>query len=162
MGRNATWTNEDGLVVGFGAHESDEGGQNFGGKGPVNVHIYKIEDATNLASAVAASDGKPATIPAGAVVTSAKLYVRTAFTSGGAATLDLEFMKLGGTTYGANGIDAAIALTAIDAEGDIVSCDGADVSTPVAPLSEAVWVTANYNTAAFTAGAADLVIEYVL
>jgi len=57
-----------------------------------------------------------------------------------------------------NGIDAAIAVTAIDAIGDKVACDGVLIDTVIA---ENQYVSAKGHASnAFTAGAADLVIKY--
>lgn len=90
-------------------------------------------------------------IPSGSYIVSATLYVSTAFTSGGAATLDI------GSVADPDGFDVDIALTAIDADDDEVACDGAFIGTTLSADAE---VIASYETAAFTAGEAELVVVY--
>ena len=92
----------------------------------------------------------------------------TAFTSGGSATLTMGLWNDDGdgtySVYDADGIDATIALTAIDAIGDHVLCDGAKVGSGSGVLagtgSRDLYVSALYATAAFTAGEAELAIVY--
>lgn len=99
-------------------------------------------------------------IPANAFITKATLEVTTAFTSGGAATLTIGLVEPDGTPIDPDGIDAAIALTAIDAVGERVLCDG-DLVTGLAGIGAAAGqIIATFGTAAFTAGAATLTIEY--
>lgn len=64
----------------------------------------------------------------------------------------------------ADGIDAAVALTAIDAIGEIVQCDGAVVNGTIAVGATAngdCYIAPSYNTAVFTAGKGLLTIEYI-
>ena len=159
MARGNTWTNKDGLVVGFGTHSRDYVGQATSDTGAVNELVFEVH-GPSLGSTIAAPTGHEATIPAGAIIHDAQLFVDTSF-AGDTATLDMEFVKLAGTTYGANGIDAAIAVASLIA-GFTVECDGVDVDASAVPLTEAVYVSANYNTAAFTAGHATLVVRYVV
>jgi len=153
------WTNEDGLEVRFGidrATSAPTGGTSAEEK----VHVFDIADATELGDTdTAAASGDAAFIPAGAIVKDAYLVVDTAFTSGGSAVLDLGFKEADGTNIDDDGIDAAIALGAIDADDDVIACDGALVGTRLANDS---YVMATYDTAAFTAGAAKLVVKYVV
>lgn len=97
-------------------------------------------------------------IPSGASIVAATLYVTTAFDSGGSATLDLGFLKADGTELDYNGIDVAIAETAIDAVGDVVNCDGALVGGAL--LTEGGYPSYGVNTATFTVGQGRLLIEY--
>ena len=67
MGRDSTWTNDDGLVVGFGTRttSNDEAG-NVRTSGLVEEYVIKIDDATALADAdTAAAPGNYVGIPAG-------------------------------------------------------------------------------------------------
>jgi hypothetical protein len=100
-------------------------------------------------------------IPAGAIIVNADLVITDAATSGGSATLTIGTYNAAGTVVDADGIDAAIALTAIDADGDVVQCDGAQVSGVVTVGSAPVYIGALYGTAAFTAGSAVLIVEYI-
>ena len=165
MSRNATWTNQDGLVVGFGTHSEDNDVVAVTGDGAVKT--YKLEfNGVDLVDTIAVANLKPqsALIPRGASIQSATLTVVTAFTSAGSATLDLGLF---GTTVvdDADGIDVDIALTAIDAIGDVVICNGAVVGGVVAvgaTANEDCHLTASYETAVFTAGSAILTVEVIL
>ena len=85
----------------------------------------------------------------------------TAFTSGGSATLGIGAYNSAGSAIDADGIDATIALTAINATTKAVACDGALVGGAVMTGAADAYIKANYGTAAFTAGAAKLVITYI-
>lgn len=159
--RKTTWTNKDGLYVGFGAREAEANtGSNHGGASAIRTMTLKI-GATALKDAVAAADlENAAVIPAGALLLSANLFVTTAFTSGGVAVLDIGTYKAAdNTAEDDDGIDAAIALAALGAGASIV-CDGADINTVV--TGEGFKISASYDTAAYTAGEATLVIRYLV
>ena len=96
-------------------------------------------------------------IPANARIVRATLRVITAFAGG--TSYNLGLYERDGTVIDADGIDAAVALTAIDAIGDVVLCDGALVGLLVGTGSEAgqLLVAA---TGTFTAGKAQLEIVY--
>jgi hypothetical protein len=165
MARGNTWTNSDGLVVGFGTHSEDNDVVAVSGSG--NTKIYTVEvTGTDLVDTFAAANIKPqdALIPRGSQIKSAVFQVHTAFTSGGSATLDLGVF---GTTVvdDADGIDVDIALTVIDAIGDIVICNGALVGgvIPVgATANEDCYIAPSYETAVFTAGTGTLTVEVIL
>ena len=159
-----TWVNDDGLVVRFGTEQgtADKAGSPRTA-GDVSELVVKITgtDVPSTDAPVSTQVG----IPDGAYLMSATLYVSTAFTSGGAATLDIGlFNDDGDGTYSANdadGIDAAIAITAIDADDDEIACDGALVGTTLAGTGDRpLYVSYGYGTAAYTAGEAELVIQY--
>lgn len=168
MSRDNTHT-FDGLVVGYGTHtvDNDVGTVNDGG----TVKQYRIElsDATALedtdAITVASIPPQSVLIPRGSVIKSANFSVTSVFTSGGAATLDIGFYSAAAVVDDANGIDADIALTAIDAIGDIVACDGAVVGgvVPVGATSNSdVVVVFGFEAAVFTAGAGVLTLEVIV
>ena len=115
---------------------------------------------TEVPSSVATPQDHDAFIPAGSYITSASLIVTTAFTSGGSATLTIGTYTQAGAAVDADGIDAAIALAAIGAY-KAVACDGAAVGCTATVGGADVYVEAIYGTAAFTAGEAKLVIEYI-
>jgi hypothetical protein len=170
MSRAATWTNKDGLVVGFGTHSEDnEILTKVGGTGADAT--YKIDIVgVNLVDTYAAANTPPqsAVIPRGSYIKSATLHVTEAFTSTGSATLDIGLWTHGLATDvvdDADGIDVDIALTAIDALGDVVLCDGAVVGAlvPVGRTGDGDCVVApSYETAVFTAGKATLTLEVIL
>ena len=115
---------------------------------------------TEVPSSVATPQDHDAFIPAGSYITSASLIVTTAFTSGGSATLTIGTYTQAGAAVDADRIDAAIALAAIGAD-KAVACDGAAVGGTATVGGADVYVEAIYGTAAFTAGEAKLVIEYI-
>lgn len=167
MPRDNTWTNSDGLVVGFGTHTEDNGVQAVtGDSGTVRTYTIELPDATLLEDTdsitVASIPPQAVAIPRGSVLNRATLHVTTAFTSAGAATLDIGFYSAAAVVDDANGIDVDIALTAIDAIGDIVICDGALVGgvVPLGATSNSdVYVVFGDEAAVYTAGAATLVLE---
>lgn len=115
---------------------------------------------TDLASSAATPQDHDAFIPAGSFITSASLIVTSAFTSGGAATLTIGAYTQAGAAVDADGIDATVALAALAADKG-VACDGALVGGTATVGGADVYIEANYGTAAFTAGEAKLVIEYI-
>ena len=169
MGANEFWTNSDGLNVRFGLEKGAAVKQgHLSTMGDEKQAVFTIT-GTDLTSSDAVLETHPSVgIPDGAHIISATLYITTAFTSGGSATLTIGLMHDDGdgtfSVLDADGIDATIALTAIDAIGDHVACDGALVGSAAVAIAgtgdRPVYVSAKYATAAFTAGVAELVIKY--
>lgn len=169
MSANEFYTNSDGLNIRFGLEK---------GAVATSGHVSTMGDeseahftitGTSLTSSDALLETHSLTgLPDGAHIISATLYVTTAFTSAGAATLTIGlFNDDGDGTFSVNdadGIDATVAITVIDAIGDHLACDGALVGSGAIALAgtgdRPLFVSAKYATAAFTAGAADLVIKY--
>ncbi len=157
-----SYTNADGLFI---LTDRDQG--TVGGEGVTAVaHRQSLVidiTAANTALTFGAANIDPLApqIPAGAIIVNADLVVTAAFTSGGSAALNIGTYLASGTAVAATGIDSAIALTAIDAIGDVVQCDGAQVSALVTVGTAPVYVGWEADTALFTAGAAKLIIEYI-
>lgn len=165
------WVNDDGLRIRFGAGEALV---SRGGELPYASahHIVEIE---LLASDLKAHDDAtdPTTvldwstrIPTGAFLEKAELEVITAFV-GATATLDIGLVTASDqeaafTDEDDNGVDAAIAVTAIDAIGDTIACDGALIGTTLGSDSGGYLVSAEANTATFTAGEARLRLYYFI
>lgn len=153
-----TWNNDDGLYVRFGTTKTVEanGGESTtdGKKRTVTVR-FKYSDLAAAGTEKILLEG--VTIPSGAFLESATLTVLEAFdSSGNTATLSLGLIDSDRlTAWDADGIDATIAETAIDAVGDVITCDGALIGTV---LSNSVpgYITATVGTEAFTAGKAEL------
>ena len=160
-----SWTNSDGLVVRFGTDKGTEknSGTTEDGVHRTLVHKFAFGDIAN--TDVTAADPESPFLPADSVITRATLYVTTAFV-GATATLDIGLKVAAGTNTDDDGIDGLIAVTALDAIGDTINCNGAYVAS-VGNLT-GLRITANqyimttWDTAAFTAGAATLVVEYLL
>ena len=108
-----------------------------------------------------ANDATVQSIPAHAWIKKATLHVIELFTSGGAVTLDIGLYESDGTVIDLDGIDAVIALAAINEVGERVLCDGALVDNTGGIGAAAGQVVAVEGTSTFTAGRAVLVIEYV-
>lgn len=152
------YTNADGLRV---LMHGDAGQVRKVG-GTADEQLRVIIDLATLGTSVTVNDIDvyDAVIPAGSVITSATLAITDAATSGGSATLTIGTYGEDGTAIDADGIDAAIALTAIDAANDVVRCDGAQATGVAGKLAVDAHVKAIYGTAAFTAGTAVLLVEY--
>lgn len=157
-----SYTNADGLYI---LTDRDQGG--VGGEGVTAIAhrqslVIDITAAnTGLTFGAANIDPLAPQIPAGAIIVNADLVVTTAFTSGGSAALNIGTYLANGTAVAAAGIDSAVALTAIDAIGEVVQCDGTLVSGTATVGTAPVYVGWEADTALFTAGAAKLIIEYI-
>lgn len=164
MARDAVWSNKDGLVVGFGTRTPVyNGSYSVAADSAAGVsklyYRFRGEDLADAVSATGDSIVQAPVIPNGSIIKSATLYVTEAFV-GATAVLDIGVYNSAGTAVDDDGIDAAVAVTSIDAIGDTIACDGADVGTVVA-TSGGVKIAASYDTAAFTAGEALLTVEFV-
>lgn len=169
MSSNEFWTNDDGLNIRFGLEKgtaSVEGKlSTLGDEEQVVVTI----DWDNISNTDAPVATHPLVgIPTGAHIISATFYVTEAFT-GTSGTLDIGLWHDDGdgtfSVYDLDGIDAAIAVTAIDAIGDQVACDGVLVGSGAVALAgtggRPLYVSAKEHASnAFTAGTGDLVIKY--
>ena len=150
-----SYTNADGLRV---LTRGDQGVTREGG-GTADHKLVLELDLASLGTSVTV-DPYDAFIPAGAVITDATLVVTNPATSGGSATLTIGTYNAAGTAIDADGIDGTIALGAIDADNDVVRCDGAQVDGVGGKLAANAYVKAIYGTAAFTGGTAKLIVEY--
>lgn len=160
MSRQNTWTNDDGLVVGYGPRTSsnENAGQvaHLGGNREV-LHVNLDYDNLPAAPSTAPSM-KSVPIPAGAVIVRADLNVETAFTSGGATTLTIGLVNSAGTAIDADGIDATIAKAALTANTNIV-CDGALIGANIGTADG--YISTTTASGPWTAGDAVLTIEYI-
>ncbi len=170
MSRDTLWTNQDGLRVGFGTHSQDNDVLAVVEGGTVKQYTIELPDATLLedTDAITVAGSIPpqsVLIPRGSVLKSATFSVTDIFTSGGAATLDIGFYSAAAVVDDANGIDVDLALTVIDAIGDIVVCDGALVGgvVPLGATSNSdVVVVFGFEAAVYTAGAGVLTLEVIV
>ena len=151
------YTNSDGLQQQYGTRGVLSGAKEAAG---VSVKKYLILDfnGVGLVDSAPVLDLSAARLPAGAYVISATLLVETTFT-GATATLDIGTFKASdGTALDIDGFVAAAAVATLTAGADIAGA-GAQIGTIIA---EDTYVVATYNTAAFTAGKARCVIEYMM
>ena len=154
-----SYTNADGLQVltnGAAGVAANNGTTAVSAK---KTLVVTLADATELGTGITTPDDQEAFIPSGSYITSASLLVTTAFTSGGSATLTIGTYEQDGTPIDADGIDATIAVADL-AANKAVACDGAQVGGTALVTADS-YIKAKYATAAFTAGAAKLVIEYI-
>ena len=159
----ATWTNDDGLEVRYNLSRTTENVTGVNAHTPFKTITHHIVGTDLPDTDNAAAGGDDAFIPAGSVITRAFVYVKTAF-AGDTATMDLGLKLAAGTAISADGIDADIAVTALDAAGDTILCNGtyiADGDLTGVRLSADAYISASYETAAFTAGDAILYVEYL-
>lgn len=158
MGKASNWTNQDGLVVGFGARTAEVNSAakvSLGGKR--QQVVFKIKASELADTDVASQLVNGVVIPAGALLESAKLYVTTAFV-GATATMDVgTYLASTGVAVNAAGIFAATAVAALGANA-VVTGAGALIGTVLASNQK---IGATYNTAAFTQGEANVVVEYI-
>lgn len=171
MPRERTWSNSDGLVVGFGTHTEDN---RVPGVTAEKGTPYKVAKAFLVATtledvgSVTAASFYPQSIrlKRGSRITRAHFQVHEVFVSAGGGTLTIGTYRAQtpGTVDDQDGIDATIAVAAINAIGEIVVCDGALVNgtVPVGATSDSdVEIVFTRATAAFTAGTGTLTVEYV-
>ena len=162
MTRASTWTNADGLVVGFGPNTPQLTGadaKNYGGIGGAKTALTKF-DWKNLNAA--ATINVP--VPAGARILDVRLVVDVGFTSTGSNTITV------GDGSDADGyITASSATTAnMATAGAVITVDGAytiaDTDT-TAPQIKAYSAADTIDLASaqtdWSAGAATLVVTYL-
>jgi len=156
-----SYTNADGLRV---LTNDDQGVVKTQGTAPTGMTQVLVMDITFTALGTTFTstniDLNNPFIPAGSLIKRADLVMTTAATSSGSATLTIGTYNAAGTAIVAAGIDSAVALTAIDAVGETVRCDGTHTTT-AGYIADNAYIGAIYGTAAFTAGVGKLYIEYV-
>lgn len=156
------WTNNDGLRIKFGAEKTVPalGGESStdGMNRTVTLNV-DWDDLAAFGTEKVISEG--VFIPSGAVLLSSEFHVSTAF-AGTDATLTLGLVDEDRVTeYDADGIDVAVAQTALTAGATIVN-DGAAVGKVIANSGTPVMITATVGTADFTAGKGQLVVKYYI
>lgn len=157
-----SYTNADGLRILTDNDQGAVGGEGVTARASRQTLVIDIT-AANIGASFGASDIDPLApaIPAGAIIVNADLVVTTPFASSGGGTLTIGTYTAAGAAIDADGIDNAIAVTAIDADGDVVQCDGAQVSGLVTVGNAPAYVGWLYGTAVFQSGAGKLIIEYI-
>lgn len=167
----ADYLNSDGLVQRYGPSEvgPSKGGE-YRHLGPYRTLTLDIPDLTLLLTAAnPAIIDDVATLPKGAFIRRVTIINTTVATSGSStATLDIGTVKRDMVTEGDyNGIVAAAALATYNSLGETVFITGptstgagALVGTTAGTDSGGYYITANYNTDVFTAGAVKIIIDY--
>lgn len=159
-----TWDNEDGLIIRFGTERAevlDAAGGTANAAYKTLVHKFAFGDIAT--TDVTVPNPNEAFLPADSVMMRATLYVTTGFV-GATGVLDIGLKTADGTNTDDDGIDAAIAVTALNVVGDTILCNGdliVDGDLTAVRFTEAQYIMTTWDTAAFTAGAATLVVEYL-
>ena len=158
-----SYTNADGVYVLTGV---DQGAVRPNGTTDEAVRRTLVIDIdfTQIPTTVTSANINPldAFIPANSIITNATLVMTTAAASGGAATLDIGTYTSSATAVAATGILAASALSTVNTQYAVVRPAGTLVSGAVTTGTAPVYVVPKYNTAAFTAGAGKLFIQYIV
>lgn len=157
---SGTWMNGDGLFVEFGTTKVaiDPVGEykTYGDFREVNVRIPDMTVLTSSA-AIISNNFK---FPIGERIARVDVITDVACTGAG-ATFDLGLQKDDRSTeLDYNGLVAALPLASIDAVGETTSLTAgstyAGVLLGTSTTDVGAYLTANYNTAAFTAGALNI------
>ena len=154
------WMNDDGLYIKFGTEEATvtPAGE-YNQLGPLHYIEAEInwDELEAFDTLTILSD--TVKIPTGVFLEAASFEVVTAFVGSG-ATISFGTLDTDRTTeHDEDGIDAQIATTSIDGEGDTITCDGALIDT-VLDNSTPMLLTALVETADFTAGKGFLRVYY--
>lgn len=170
MARGNTWTNPDGLIVGFGTHSSDNNvSAVVSERGNLRV-LRQLITGTDLVDTFAITNSSPqdVIIPRGSIILRANFQVITAFTSGGAAVLDIGTFTKGLATDvvdDADGLVAGMTIAELTSIGEVHILDGALVGASgqtavgATGLGDCV-IAPSWGTAAYTAGTGILTVEY--
>lgn len=160
------WTNADGLPIRYFREEGETAdfGRVPAADGTRNVIEWDLV-STKLNGTTGTQYGTPATVavPVGATIVRAFVVVDTPFVSGGSSTLDIGLQRKDGTEIDNDGIFAALAKSSLDTIGERTEGTGAlVVATGGGKLAYNGYLYVKANSAAFTAGKARLIVEYVL
>lgn len=149
----ASWTNSDGLTMYYGPEEvtaSKTGEFMFRDKNRITE--AKIVGTELNAFGTITYLNRNVSLDVGEIIERVELYVDTAFTSGGAATLDVGLYRTSGVAYDDNGFIEAQAVAGLTKGATIV---GAGELINDTLLYKSILVC-RVNVANFTAGAARL------
>lgn len=159
---NNVYTNADGLSIRFGTESARTvpvgSPQQAGSKQQLQA-LISFDRLEAFGTVTLLDPLFQCAMPSGSIITSANLVTEVAFTGSG-ATLDIGVCDPSGTAIDADGIDSAIAVTAIDSVGETVTNDGALVAG--AALTNDGYLTATVGTANFTAGKGLLTVNYII
>ena len=170
MSRGNTWSNSDGLVVGFGTHSEDNEVAAVLSSNGGRVVLQREIVGVNLSDTYSATDFVPqeVVIPRGSRIIRASFQVVLAFTSGGAATLDIGVFTKGLATDvvdDADGLVADMSIAELTSIGEVHVLDGALIAASgqtavgATGLGDCV-IAPSYETAVYTAGKGILTVEY--
>jgi len=162
---STNWHNNDELFIKFGTNEATPA---TGGEHRYDGLTHQIElniaDLTTLADANAIIDSN-IKLPDGALLNKVTIITTTAAT-GSSATLHLGVIDEDRASNGdPDAIIAAAPVTDFAAIGDTVTyTQGSDEHGALigTVLTKSLYITAGYETAAFTAGGLKIILEYFM
>jgi len=171
MSRDATWSNKDGLVVGFGTHSDDSEVAAVVSSANGRVVVQREIVGVNLSDTYSASNFIPQehVIPRGSVIIRGTVQVLVAFSTGSSPTLDIGLFTKGLATDVvdvADGLVADMSAAELTSIGEVHILDGAQIATAgqtavgYTGLGDCV-IAPSYETAAFTTGKLLLTLEYI-
>ena len=171
MSRDATWSNKDGLVVGFGPHSDDSEVAAVVSSANGRVVVQREIVGANLVDTYAIAQFMPQehVIPRGSVIVRATVQVLVAFSTASSPTLDIGLFTKGLATDVTDGADKLVAdMTAAELTsiGEVHILDGAGIGASGQTAVGAVGlgdcvIAPSYETAAFTTGKLILSVEYI-
>lgn len=171
MARANRWNNPDGLFVGFGAHDEDgDVMAELPGDGAwkTAVGIWNLADLEDTdVITIASFDPRALVFKRGTLVRSVILRTLTICTTGSTSLLDIGTYDVDSssvTVDDADGFDADINCTLMNAVGETVDCNGANVDGIIllgATSNSDVQIILGFETAAFTAGRVEITVEYL-
>jgi hypothetical protein len=123
----------------------------------LEIYFDYADANSGIPATDAIDDRSVIAIPANSLLTKAYLHVTEAFTSTGSATLSIGTQTESGNAIASTGIDS-IAVSNLTLNAWVV-CDGSTVGATVGTVDAQVAI--DDATAAFTAGKARLVLEYI-
>jgi hypothetical protein len=157
MSRASTWTNSDGLVVGFGARDSkNPNAATVRTEGNIEVLQFAL-NYDDMPAIGTAPSSKSIPIPANSSILRGNFRVTTAWTGG--TNIDFGTMNSAGTAIDDDGFDVAV-LTAALTLNAVIDFDGA-LMTGDASVGTADAYFGTVVTGTYTAGAGVVTIEYL-
>lgn len=158
-----SWFNSDGLQLKFGPDKATVGrGGEPRDNGSLRVVEVKI-DLTTLGTAAAIIDDN-IFFPKNVRIEEVEIVAETAATSSGSAVLNVGLQRLDRSTQlDYDGLIAALAVTAYDAAGEknVIRVGSTGAGALIGTTTtQPCYITADYDTAAFTAGVVIVRIRY--
>jgi hypothetical protein len=171
MSRGNTWTNSDGLVVGFGTHSEDnEVASVYRGSDGIVTVVQEIDMAllpafgSESRTAYPNASGQEHVIPRGSVFLGGEITVLVACTG---ASADADFGTWGAVVDDSNGLKDSVLVATVANVGDTLILDGdliadsddSGLAVAGAVSNSDVVITGSYTTA-YTAGRVRLTVRY--
>ena len=164
MSKSAYWTNDDGLVVGFGARASeDQRGGKVSTYGNVEEHVVEFA-YDDLPDGVLGSDGSFLQIPAHAIPIGCFIETIEAFVGGTSYDIDLVDSAGAAIGSGEDKLFDAIAIANMNVVGEKISAEahaGTNSGNALGVELASAGTVKVAATGTYTAGRARITIQYV-